>query len=304
MSIPREAVIWGYRFFLGRDPESEATITDKMPLTSPVALARALINSREFKEKGGMEALFGNAPGTAPTPQVKATAGIATIKISELPAACFINDLARQISGTVSFPEGDQRFLSRLRVLLHGSADPHKMTGVRIDLESIPDDVEVHVSNSGQQIHFGANCRGKWTFRMWGESVARVGRNSTSNGTEVFLCEGGKLTVGEDCMFATTHIHVGDSHAIFDVETSKTLNYSPAPRIHIENHVWLASRTTILADSRIGAGSIVGVGSVAKGDFAPASMILGMPAQTKKTGVSWTRSHDGGGMDRVKAMLR
>ncbi|MDR8395520.1 hypothetical protein NE850_04170 [Paraburkholderia sp. USG1] len=280
-------------------------IESKMRTANHHQLARDLIGSSEFKDKDRMRTLFGAppVPSSAPIRPAAPEAKI-TLKISELPQACFINEQAKQTNGEVVVFARDQRFLNRLRVLFHGGADPKSITGIRIEFESIPDEVEVHVSNSNQRVLFGQNCRGKWIFRMWGESVARIGKNTTSNGTEVFLCEGGTLEVGEDCMFATTHIHVGDSHSIFDVATGETLNYSPAPRIAIGNHVWLASRTTVLADSTIGAGSIVGVGSVAKGGFEPASLIVGMPAKTKRTGVSWTRSADGAGLEHVTNMLR
>lgn len=305
MTISREAVIWGYRYFLGRDPESESVISGNTQFPSPEAFARTLIASEEFHLKKRMQMLFDEArraPSTASPTGLPS--GMKTLRFADLPNACFLDDAARSIDGTVNFPTADEGLLGRrLRVHFHGDVDPSSLTGIELDLESIPHNLEVHFSHSDQRARFGTACQGQWLIRMWGKSTATIGRDVTSNQTEVFLCEGGTLEIGDDCMFATTNIHVGDSHAVFDLKTGQTLNYSPAPVIKIGAHVWLAARVVVLADTDIGAGSVVGTSSIVKGRFAPTSLIVGSPAQTKRTGISWTRSHDGAGAERVSAML-
>lgn len=305
MPIPREAVIWGYRYFLGRDPESETIINEKTLSTTPEAFARTLIASQEFQRKSRMQTLFGDVGRPpAPTTSVTSQEVLKTIRLADLPNACFLNDAARRIDGKVIFPAKDEDLLGRrLRVHFHGQADPSALADIELNLESIPHNLEIHLSHPHQRVSFGAACRGQWLLRMWGKSTATVGSGVTSNQTEVFLCEGGTLDIGDDCMFAKISIHVGDSHAIFDLETGQTLNYSPAPKIQIGSHVWLAERVVVLADTKIGSGSVVGTASIVKGSFAPASMIAGSPAQTKRTGISWTRSHNGEGSERIRAML-
>ena len=49
MPISRESVIWGYRFILGREPESEQAITDHLNVPDLDALRSALLSSREFR---------------------------------------------------------------------------------------------------------------------------------------------------------------------------------------------------------------------------------------------------------------
>jgi len=50
MKITREHVIWGYRLFLGREPESEEVVEQKLRTTSTVAeLRRAFVMSGEFR---------------------------------------------------------------------------------------------------------------------------------------------------------------------------------------------------------------------------------------------------------------
>ncbi|MBB5753542.1 sulfotransferase family 2 domain-containing protein [Prosthecomicrobium pneumaticum] len=50
MAITREAVVWGYRFVLGREPESEAAIKWHRRAESVAALRRTLISSEEFRD--------------------------------------------------------------------------------------------------------------------------------------------------------------------------------------------------------------------------------------------------------------
>ncbi len=51
-SPAREAVIWGYRLLLDRDPESEAVVEAAMRFPSPEAFVRALVTSTEFRNRG------------------------------------------------------------------------------------------------------------------------------------------------------------------------------------------------------------------------------------------------------------
>ncbi|MDI1307899.1 MAG: GSCFA domain-containing protein [Methylotenera sp.] len=51
MAVSRDAVIWGFRFFLGRDPESESAIVSHINFKDETALAIALISSGEFSAR-------------------------------------------------------------------------------------------------------------------------------------------------------------------------------------------------------------------------------------------------------------
>ena len=48
MSISREHVIWSYRLLLGREPESEEAIADKLRAETVTDLRRMFIESAEF----------------------------------------------------------------------------------------------------------------------------------------------------------------------------------------------------------------------------------------------------------------
>jgi FkbM family methyltransferase len=55
--VPREAVIWGYRLILGREPESEAAIEGHGRLADVAALRRHLLKCEEFTRKNLVSAL-------------------------------------------------------------------------------------------------------------------------------------------------------------------------------------------------------------------------------------------------------
>jgi SAM-dependent methyltransferase len=59
MTVSAEAVTWGYRFFLGREPESQAVIATHMNAKDELQLARRLMRSAEFAARRP----FGLTPG-------------------------------------------------------------------------------------------------------------------------------------------------------------------------------------------------------------------------------------------------
>ena len=80
--LSRETVIWGFRHFLGRDPESEAAIAAHQSLPDEAALARCLIGSPEYVQK--------QHATTIGEPPLAATSGLAT-------------DARRHTTSTLSF---------------------------------------------------------------------------------------------------------------------------------------------------------------------------------------------------------
>jgi acetyltransferase-like isoleucine patch superfamily enzyme len=231
---------------------------------------------------------------------------LSTVGFSDLPKECFISDASRRMNGTVTFPKHKERELKNIRLNVHACKEPERLTDVEICLASIPSYLSMALSNPQQKIQFGRGCHGHWVLRLWGPSCVVIGDNTTSNGVECFLNDGGRLVIGDDCMFAShISLHVGDNHAIFDIESGQVLNYSERPFIEFGAHVWVATRGIVLADTVIGDGSVIGAGSVVKGIFSPHSLIAGAPAKVVKEGVSWTRDYWGCGakevIDKLKA---
>ncbi len=220
--------------------------------------------------------------------------GLTKIHISELPEDCFVNESAKLINGNVWFRECDIGALRNIKILFHGHNDPLLFEAIVLVFYSIPD-IYISISASGQNIYFGKGCKGSWVFRLFGENAsAHIDEQTTCNGAEVFINDNGQLLVGKDCMFAGgISLHVGDNHAVFDMESAVVLNYRKNPYIDIKNHVWVGQRATIIGDCNIGVGAVIASNSVCLIDVLDCSLLAGNPGKIKKNNISWTRSYEG-----------
>lgn len=103
-----------------------------------------------------------------------------------------------------------------------------------------------------------------------------------------------KIFVGKDCMFSYQIIVLaGDGHSIFDINSGEKHN-SPKEKlenieINIGDHVWIGARSTILSDTEIGNGSIVGAASLVKGSFPNNCILAGNPARILRKDIAWCR---------------
>ena len=52
MAVTRDAVVWGYRLILGREPESEQAIHSHLGARDDAHLAQILLSSDEFAARG------------------------------------------------------------------------------------------------------------------------------------------------------------------------------------------------------------------------------------------------------------
>ena len=85
---------------------------------------------------------------------------------------------------------------------------------------------------------------------------------------------GGALTIAEDVDIGT-HTHIW------------TLEHDPHDDAHgvkggevvIEDHVWIASRVTILPSVTIGRGAVVASGAIVTKDVPPLAIVAGVPAK-------------------------
>gem|GEM_PF-869701 len=107
---------------------------------------------------------------------------------------------------------------------------------------------------------------------------------------EIFiqLAEGGRITIGDDCLFAKCRIHNSDMHGIFDLNTGERLNKSKD--VVINDKVWLARDAMVLKGTKIGKGCVVGAGTIVSGAFGEFSIIAGNPAKVIKKDITWTRN--------------
>ncbi len=96
------------------------------------------------------------------------------------------------------------------------------------------------------------------------------------------------VQIGEDCMFGfDTIIYNTDGHSIF--QDGKLINR--AKDLVIGNHCWCGWGSTILKNTHIADGCIVGKSAVVSGNFSEEkSAIVGVPAKVIKNGIEWNRN--------------
>lgn len=96
--------------------------------------------------------------------------------------------------------------------------------------------------------------------------------------------------IGKDCMFSVDiRVQCSDSHNYFDLIKKENIGMNKQYVVNIGEHVWIGAKSNLLYGTDIGAGSIVGMGSLVKGTF-PANVVLaGSPAKIVRRGVAWAR---------------
>lgn len=105
-----------------------------------------------------------------------------------------------------------------------------------------------------------------------------IGDNCVINKLVTLDARGGKLIIGNN-------VDIGQETNIW------TESHNPHDNNHevnggnviIEDHVWIATRVTILPNVKIGRGAVVATGSVVTKDVEPLTIVAGVPA--KKIGI-------------------
>ena len=99
---------------------------------------------------------------------------------------------------------------------------------------------------------------------------------------------GSSITIGKDCMFSNNIIiRTSDSHPIYNSLTGERTN--PAKNVVIEDHVWVAPKSTIMKGVTIGSGTIIGSDTLVTKDVPSTVLAVGHPAKVVKENIKWTR---------------
>ena len=117
-----------------------------------------------------------------------------------------------------------------------------------------------------------------------------IGNKTTIEASDFYLTEEyTKIEIGIDCMMADSIVfRTGDSHSILEMQTNRLLNR--AGTIVIGDHVWIGQGVTMLKNSFVGAGSVIGTRSIVNKSFDDENIILaGVPAKKIRSGVRWVR---------------
>lgn len=89
-------------------------------------------------------------------------------------------------------------------------------------------------------------------------------------------------------------VQSNDGHDIFSVKTRQNINATEeianTRKIIVGAHVWIGQDATLLYNTNIGSGSIIGAKSLVKGVFPNNCVLGGNPARLIKKDVAWSRN--------------
>lgn len=115
---------------------------------------------------------------------------------------------------------------------------------------------------------------------------------NVQSATVVIYNSNAKLEIGKCCLFSSgITIYHTDGHPIYAYDTDSIVNR--VKNLSIGEHVWIGANVTILKNSVIPSGCVVGWGSVVSGRFNQENMIIaGNPASVRSSRkVDW-KVHD------------
>ncbi len=136
-----------------------------------------------------------------------------------------------------------------------------------------------------------------------GNSVAVTGAGTWISGLRGGTARPG-IVMGDCCVVAReVLLRNTDGHPVFDRESRRQIN-QPGGDIVIEPHVWLGERTAVLKDVRIGAFSVIGLGSVVTRTVPRYSIASGVPATVStRTDRFWAWDDSPEGLARAEYFL-
>lgn len=131
---------------------------------------------------------------------------------------------------------------------------------------------------------FGQGCR----INSESNSSLKIGRNFV-NTANLIISNKGNITIGNDCLVSwNTWISDTDFHKVVNMNTGESS--IPNGEIHIGDKVWIGANSTVMKDSVIPNGCILGAGSLINKPFTEDNCLLaGVPAIVRKKNVSWNK---------------
>ena len=158
---------------------------------------------------------------------------------------------------------------------------------IRINIKGNNNTINIGSSNLqiciGLMVGFPGNTVNNTTFNY--------GKNNHSQMVAYLLEEdGSSITIGDDNLFSWgIEVRCSDSHTILDSD-GKIIN--KAESITIGNGVWIGHDCTILKNTNIPDGCVIGTHTIVTKKFTePNCILVGVPAKIVKTNISWNHAH-------------
>lgn len=151
--------------------------------------------------------------------------------------------------------------------------------GVSIGLASYIDGLSEDGVNIGNNVSFGAYariiCTGSLNHIGKGCSIG----DSSGMGEYVFIGAAGGVEIGKNVIIGQSVSFHAENHNFDRTDVPIRLQGVNHKGIVVEDDCWIGANVTLLDGARVGTGSIIGAGSVVRGDVPPYSIAAGIPAK-------------------------
>ncbi len=174
-------------------------------------------------------------------------------------------------------------------VLLGGSVElaSHAFGSVRLgsaDVDVFPDGGRPGVWRVEGRVRLGADVRMGPGISVVCSGELDIGDHVYINARVSFYCAK-QVVIGRDTLISWDAAIVdNDYHELHDAEGNWI---NPPAAIHIGERAWVGFGATILKDTRLAAGTVIGACAVVRGEFPHSDCVLaGNPARLVRRGVS------------------
>lgn len=178
-------------------------------------------------------------------------------------------------------------FLKNVKIDIRGSGN-HLYIGEKVRMSHC----EITIIGNNCCISIGGGSSILNQLHLWCEdnnSAILIGRDFTIESGHIAATEGGKIIIGDKCMFSSDiEIRNGDSHSILSLENNVRLNF--AKDVQIADSVWLAAHVRVMKGSIIPKGCVIGNSSIVSSVLqVENSIYAGVPCKLIKENIFWNR---------------
>lgn len=117
-------------------------------------------------------------------------------------------------------------------------------------------------------------------------AILTCGRNFNATAKCTIICRN-NISFGEDVLVSWDTLFMdSDQHTITDNKNIETSNYDGT--IKIGNHVWIASKVSVLKNTFIPNGCVIGCSTLLHGNYMQEQILIaGNPAKICKENIDW-----------------
>jgi len=182
--------------------------------------------------------------------------------------------------------EGAFDALRNVRVRLHQGRK--SVRGLHLALLSTAGQIDLAVGDDDTRVFIGSGCNCRLNLLLFRRPQIFVGDGTTMQQVRLIGAHA-DVIIGRDGLWSDEILlQSHDQHPLVDVATGDIINLERR-HVHIDEHVWVGRRVTLMPDIHLHAGCVIGTGAVVTRDVEAECVAAGVPARVVRRGVTWLR---------------